>query len=321
MHALLDPLFLQPAFQDAQVVGARFPCRARATRLSWSNSLSDRSCGGSDCRQRAAAPGRLAEAEILRLHPGHARQALAERVQAEQLRLHLAQPHGHGVEVVAQEVLARLGLRIGDRAQHGLQQRQLDVRRVAEHHVGTWNEDRPIDADHASRTAAPSACHHRTSMALALESRFDTRIICTAHSPEGYLSTPWPASPRSANTSTRTMPPVESHPRLPCSSGCAIARHWWFRSRCCDLLRSRTSSREKSLSSPKTTRSPRNFGCTSPDCWRFGLGSGAQVSSIRCEVQPTADRSACTAEGAKLTPAAADRPAGAGGRPAGGFSP
>ena len=86
--------------------------------------------------RRAAAPGNLAEPEVARPDAGDGREALAERVEAHQLRLHLAELDRHRVQVLPQEVLRALRLRLLGGQHQRLQQRELELGGVAHAEVG-----------------------------------------------------------------------------------------------------------------------------------------------------------------------------------------
>jgi hypothetical protein len=56
-----------------------------------------------------AQAGRFAEAELLRADPGQRGQAVSQSIEPRELGLHLAQFHGHRVEVLLHELARALG--------------------------------------------------------------------------------------------------------------------------------------------------------------------------------------------------------------------
>ncbi len=68
---------------------------------------------------------------LRQFHAGHRRQTLAHQVQTCQLGLHLAQTHGHGIEVFTQVFLVALALGSLGRRQQFLRKRQRPAGRMA----------------------------------------------------------------------------------------------------------------------------------------------------------------------------------------------
>ena len=107
LHRLLEQLRLQHA---EHVVAALDLAREHQQLLA---ELAERQVLRRQQRRRAAAQTRrLGGAEFLRLDAGEGRQALAERVHAGEVRLHLAQLHRHRIQVLLEEHALTLGLRL-----------------------------------------------------------------------------------------------------------------------------------------------------------------------------------------------------------------
>ena len=83
-------------------------------------------------RRRAAQAGGLGEAELLRANAGERGEPLAERIQARELRLHLAELHRHGVQVLLHEGAATLGFGFLRRQHELLQHRDTDLGGIAQ---------------------------------------------------------------------------------------------------------------------------------------------------------------------------------------------
>ena len=124
----------QLVFEDTHVVVTVFHMLGKRVELPGEivhGQVLHRDGGG----QRAAATRGLAHAELLRFDARERRQALAQRIQAHQLRLHLAQPDRHRVQILAHEVLGIPGLLFLRRQQQRLHQRQFDLGRMAKYQI------------------------------------------------------------------------------------------------------------------------------------------------------------------------------------------
>ena len=105
----------------------------RASTSSFSlNSPSDRFCGGSWVGAAPPIPGASRRLEFLRPDAGQRRQALAQRIHARELRLHLAELDRHRVQVLLQEHALALGFGLLGGGDELLQGRQANLGGVAQ---------------------------------------------------------------------------------------------------------------------------------------------------------------------------------------------
>ena len=119
---------------------------------------------------RAAAPGQLAEHQVLGLEPREPGETLAYRVEAHQLRLHFAQLDGKGVQVLAEVGLVFLvfplldgeeqRMQVGDFAIGGEPQGQI-MEHSRQRHDGYQRAHpqlgklRPVESDRSRRAQSP----------------------------------------------------------------------------------------------------------------------------------------------------------------------
>src|SRR6266487_2806542 len=101
-----------------------------------------------DARHRATAAGRHVEPKYPGLQARKGRQAFAERVQAHELGLHLAELHRHGVQIFSQEFFRFAPLRFLRRRNQRVEQRELDL-------VGMAHRD----PEEPEREAEYEQCH------------------------------------------------------------------------------------------------------------------------------------------------------------------
>ena len=132
-------------------------------------------------RGRAAQARRFGKAEFLRPEAGERRQALAQRVQARELRLHLAQLDRHRVEVLLHEGAVALGF--------GLAAPRESAAAAPGCGLGGVAQRQPVQA-HGRDSRPPSSrqrplptrCRDDSETDLAFASRSEIRIICTTAS-------------------------------------------------------------------------------------------------------------------------------------------